>query len=106
MKGADEVAESGEPEPEVAALEPELEALDDELLILAPQEVEPEAPVKVKKVKKLTKAQLKAKAKAEAEARIAAEQERMATSPYDESMLMTLDASLNRRRRKKPAVKQ
>ena len=109
VKGADEVAESGDPEPEVAALEPELEALDDELLILAPQEIEPEAPVKVKKVKKLTKltkAQLKAKAKAEAEARIAAEQERMATSPYDESMLMTLDASLNRRRRKKPAVKQ
>ena len=106
VKGADEVAESGEPEPEVAASGPELEALDDELLILAPQEIEPEAPVKVKKVKKLTKAQLKAKAKAEAEARIAAEQERMATSPYDESMLMTLDASLNRRRRKKPAVKQ
>ena len=106
VKGADEVAESGDPEPEVAALEPELEALDDELLILAPQEIEPESPVKVKKVKKLTKAQLKAKAKAEAEARIAAEQERMATSPYDESMLMTLDASLNRRRRKKPAVKQ
>ena len=106
VKGADEVAESGEPEPEVAASGPELEALDDELLILAPQEIEPEAPVKVKKVKKLTKAQLKAKAKAEAEARIAAEQERMATSPYDESMLMMLDASLNRRRRKKPAVKQ
>ena len=106
VKGADEVAESGEPEPEVAASGPELEALDDELLILAPQEIEPESPVKVKKVKKLTKAQLKAKAKAEAEARIAAEQERMATSPYDESMLMTLDASLNRRRRKKPAVKQ
>ena len=53
VKGADEVAESGDPEPEVAALEPELEALDDELLILAPQEIEPEAPVKVKKVKKL-----------------------------------------------------
>ena len=106
VKGADEVAESGEPEPEVAASGPELEALDDELLILAPQEIEPESPVKVQKVKKLTKAQLKAKAKAEAEARIAAEQERMATSPYDESMLMTLDASLNRRRRKKPAVKQ
>ena len=109
VKGADEVAESGEPEPEVAASGPELEALDDELLVLAPQVIEPEVaanPVKVKKVKKLTKAQLKAKAKAEAEARIAAEQERMATSPYDESMLMTLDASLNRRRRKKPAVKQ
>ena len=105
VKGADEVAESGEPEPEVAAAGPELEAWDDELLILAPQEIEPEALVKVKKVKKLTKAQLKAKAKAEAEARALAEQERMATSPYDESMLMMLDASLTKRRRKKPPVK-
>lgn len=105
VKGVDEVAESGEPEPEVAAAGPEIEALDDELLVLAPQVIEPEVsptPVKVKKVKKLTKSQLKAKAKAEAEARALAEQERMATSPYDESMLMTLDASLNRRRRKKP----
>ena len=106
VKGANEVAESGEPEPEVSAAGPELEALDDELLILAPQEIEPEAPVKAKKVKKLTRAQLKAKAKAEAEARALAEQERMATSPYDESMLMTLDASLTKRRRKKPAAKQ
>ena len=105
VKGANEVAESGEPEPEVSAAGPELEALDDELLILAPQEIEPEAPVKVKKVKKLTKAQLKAKAKAEAEARALAEQERMATSPYDESMLMMLDASLTKRCRKKPPVK-
>ncbi len=106
VKGVDEVAESGEPEPEVAAAGPELEALDDELLVLAPQMIEPEVaanPVKAKKVKKLTKAQLKAKAKAEAEARVAAEQERMATSPYDESMLMMLDASLTKRRRKKPS---
>ncbi len=106
VTGTVESSQQEEPEPVVITQGPELEALDDELLILAPQEVEPEAPVKVKKLKKLTKAQLKAKAKAEAEARIAAEQERMATSPYDESMLMTLDASLNRRRRKKPAVKQ
>ena len=106
VKGVDEVAESGEPEPEVAAAGPELEALDDELLVLAPQMIEPEVaanPVKAKKVKKLTRAQLKAKAKAEAEARVAAEQERMATSPYDESMLMMLDASLTKRRRKKPS---
>ena len=85
---------------------PEIEALDDEFLVLAPQVIEPEVaanPVKAKKVKKLTKAQLKAKAKAEAEARVAAEQERMATSPYDESMLMMLDASLTKRRRKKPS---
>ena len=84
--------------------------LDDEFLVLAPQVIEPEVPATpvktAKKVKKLTRAQLKAKAKAEAEALALAEQERMATSPYDESMLMTLDASLNRRRRKKPAVKQ
>ena len=106
VAGTVESSQQDEPEPEVITQGPEIEALDDELLVLAPQEIEPEAPVKVQKVKKLTKAQLKAKAKAEAEARIAAEQERMATSPYDESMLMTLDASLNRRRRKKPAVKQ
>lgn len=105
IAGTVESSQQEEPEPEVITQGPEIEALDDELLVLAPQVIEPEVsptPVKVKKVKKLTKSQLKAKAKAEAEARALAEQERMATSPYDESMLMTLDASLNRRRRKKP----
>lgn len=105
IAGTVESSQQEEPEPEVITQGPEIEALDDELLVLAPQVIEPEVsptPVKVKKVKKLTKSQLKAKAKAEADARALAEQERMATSPYDESMLMTLDASLNRRRRKKP----
>ena len=105
VAGTVESSQQDEPEPEVITQGSEIEALDDELLVLAPQVIDPEVvanPVKAKKVKKLTKAQLKDKAKAEAEARIAAEQERMATSPYDESMLMTLDASLNRRRRKKP----
>ena len=102
--GTVESSQQDEPEPEVITQGSEIEALDDELLVLAPQMIEPEVaanPVKAKKVKKLTKAQLKAKAKAEAEARVAAEQERMATSPYDESMLMMLDASLTKRRRKK-----
>ena len=104
--GTVESSQQDEPEPEVITQGSEIEALDDELLVLAPQMIEPEVaanPVKAKKVKKLTKAQLKAKAKAEAEARVAAEQERMATSPYDESMLMMLDASLTKRRRKKPS---
>lgn len=104
--GTVESSQQDEPEPEVITQGSEIEALDDELLVLAPQVIEPEVsanPVKAKKVKKLTKAQLKAKAKAEAEARVAAEQERMATSPYDESMLMMLDASLTKRRRKKPS---
>ena len=104
--GTVEASQQDEPEPEVITQGSEIEALDDELLVLAPQVIEPEVsanPVKAKKVKKLTKAQLKAKAKAEAEARVAAEQERMATSPYDESMLMMLDASLTKRRRKKPS---
>ena len=107
--GTVESSQQDEPEPEVITQGSEIEALDDELLVLAPQVIEPEVsanPVKAKKVKKLTKAQLKAKAKAEAEARIVAEQERMVTSPYDESMLMMLDASLTKRRRKKTAVKQ
>ena len=106
VAGTVESSQQDEPEPEVITQGPEIEALDDEFLVLAPQVIEPEVaanPVKAKKVKKLTKAQLKAKAKAEAEARVAAEQERMATSPYDESMLMMLDASLTKRRRKKPS---
>ena len=110
VAGTVESSQQDEPEPEVASSGPKHEALDDEFLVLAPQVIEPEVPATpvktAKKVKKLTRAQLKAKAKAEAEALALAEQERMATSPYDESMLMTLDASLNRRRRKKPAVKQ
>ena len=109
VKGADAAAEPDEPAPEVTAAGSGLLSLDDELMVLAPQVMAPEVPataVKAKKVKKLTRAQLKAQAKAEAEARAVAEQERIATSPYDESMLMTLDASLNRRRRKKPAAKQ
>ena len=109
VAGTVESSQQDEPEPEVITQGPEIEALDDELLVLAPQVIEPEVPanpVKAKKVKKLTRAQLKAKAKAEAEALALAEQERMATSPYDESMLMTLDASLTKRRRKKPAAKQ
>lgn len=108
VTGTVESSQQEEPEPVVITQGPELDSLDDELLVLAPQVIEPEVPatpVKAKKVKKLTRAQLKAKAKAEAEARALAEQERMATSPYDESMLMTLDASLNRRRRKKPVAK-
>ena len=106
VAGTVESSQQDEPEPEVITQGPEIEALDDELLVLAPQVIEPEVPanpVKAKKVKKLTRAQLKAKAKVEAEARVAAEQERMATSPYDESMLMMLDASLTKRRRKKPS---
>ncbi|HIV54703.1 MAG TPA: DNA repair protein RecO [Candidatus Anaerobiospirillum stercoravium] len=86
------------------------------LLILAPEvmpQLEPEALVKpqngkqdkqVKKIKKLTRAQLKAQQKAEAEALARAEQERMAASPYDESMLMMLDASLTKRPRRKKTV--
>ncbi len=58
----------------------------------------------VKKVKKLTRAQLKAQQKAAAEARARAEQERMAASPYDESMLMMLDASLTKRPCRKKTV--
>ena len=110
VAGTVESSQQDEPEPEVITQGPEIEALDDELLVLAPQVIEPEVPATpvktAKKVKKLTRAQLKAKAKAEAEALALAEQERMATSPYDESMLMTLDASLTKRRRKKPAAKQ
>lgn len=106
VTGTVESSQQDEPEPEVITQGTEIEALDDEFLVLAPQVIEPEVPATpvktAKKVKKLTRAQLKAKAKAEAEALALAEQERMATSPYDESMLMTLDASLNRRRRKKP----
>ena len=86
------------------------------LLILAPEvmpQLELAAPVKpqkgkqdkqVKKIKKLTRAQLKAQQKAEAEALARAEQERMAASPYDESMLMMLDASLTKRPRRKKTV--
>ncbi len=86
------------------------------VLILAPEvmpQLELAAPVKpqkgkqdkqVKKVKKLTRAQLKAQQKAEAEALARAEQERMAASPYDESMLMMLDASLTKRPRRKKTV--
>ena len=110
VAGTVESSQQDEPEPEVITQGPEIEALDDELLVLAPQVIEPEVPATpvktAKKVKKLTRAQIKAKAKAEAEALALAEQERMATSPYDESMLMTLDASLTKRRRKKPAAKQ
>ena len=110
VAGTVESSQQDEPEPEVASSGPKHEALDDEFLVLAPQVIEPEVPATpvktAKKVKKLTRAQLKAKAKAEAEALALAEQERMATSPYDESMLMTLDASLTKRRRKKPAAKQ
>lgn len=88
----------------------------DGLLILAPEvmpQLELAAPVKpqkgkqdkqVKKIKKLTRAQLKAQQKAEAEALARAEQERMAASPYDESMLMMLDASLTKRPRRKKTV--
>ena len=110
VAGTVESSQQDEPEPEVASSGPKHEALDDEFLVLAPQVIEPEVPATpvktAKKVKKLTRAQLKAKAKAETEALALAEQERMATSPYDESMLMTLDASLTKRRRKKPAAKQ
>ena len=86
------------------------------LLILAPEvmpQLELAAPVKpqkgkqdkqVKKIKKLTRAQLKAQQKAEAEALARAEQERMAASPYDESMLMMLDASLTKRPRRKKTI--
>ena len=86
------------------------------LLIFTPEvmpQLELAAPVKpqkgkqdkqVKKIKKLTLAQLKAQQKAEAEALARAEQERMAASPYDESMLMMLDASLTKRPRRKKTV--
>ena len=86
------------------------------VLILAPEvmpQLELAVPVKpqkgkqdkqVKKIKKLTRAQLKAQQKAEAEALARAEQERMAASPYDESMLMMLDASLTKRPRRKKTV--
>ena len=86
------------------------------VLILAPEmmpQLELAFPVKpqngkqdkqVKKIKKLTRAQLKAQQKAEAEALARAEQERMAASPYDESMLMMLDASLTKRPRRKKTV--
>ena len=84
-------------------------------LVLTPQVVAPEAmaskpaaaPAKAAKVKaakagkKLTRTQLRAREKAAAAARAQAEQERLAASPYDESMLMMLDASLHRRVRRK-----
>lgn len=84
-------------------------------LVLTPQVVAPEAmalkpaaaPAKAAKIKaakagkKLTRTQLRAREKAAAAARAQAEQERLAASPYDESMLMMLDASLHRRVRRK-----
>ena len=84
-------------------------------LVLTPQVVAPEAmaskptaaPAKAAKIKaakagkKLTRSQLRAREKAAAAAWAQAEQERLAASPYDESMLMMLDASLHRRVRRK-----
>ena len=84
-------------------------------LVLTPQVLAPEAmdsksaaaPAKAAKIKaakagkKLTRTQLRAREKAAAAARAQAEQERLAASPYDESMLMMLDASLHRRVRRK-----
>lgn len=112
-----EVAPDEEPEaatPNIVAQAQAALAEAEELLILAPEILpEPEAPAKpqrgkqdkqVKKAKKLTRAQFKAQQKAEAEAQARAEQERMAASPYDESMLMMLDASLTKRPRRKKTV--
>ncbi len=100
------------PAVEPVAAEPEEAGAE---LVLTPQVVAPEAmaskpaaalakAAKIKAAKagkKLTRSQLRAREKAAAAARAQAEQERLAASPYDESMLMMLDASLHRRVRRK-----